>query len=89
MTAKPSRDREEAVVEATVVELLPRGVVRVRLENEHQVLAHPAGAAKLNFVRVRPGDRVQVEVAPHDASRGRIVRLMSGRRLERPAGDKE
>jgi translation initiation factor IF-1 len=86
---KPSRDPKGAALEATVVESLPHGVVRVKLENEHLVLAHPAGAAKLNFVRVRPGDRVQVEIAPHDASRGRIVRLLNGRRLDRPAGDNE
>jgi translation initiation factor IF-1 len=76
-------------VEAAVVELLPHGVVRVKLENEHLVLAHPAGASKLNFVRVRPGDRVRVEIAPHDRTRGRIVELMNGRRLERPAGEKQ
>ena len=64
------------VVEAEVVELLPNAVVRVRLQNTSSVLAHPAGAAKTNFVRVRPGDRVQVELSPHDPGRGRIVRLL-------------
>lgn len=63
-------------VEATVVELLPHGVVQVKLENQDLVLTHPAGAAKTNFVRVRPGDRVQVELSPHDPGRGRIVRLL-------------
>ena len=56
-----------------MVELLPNAVVRVKLENEDLVLAHAAGAAKTNFVRVRPGDRVQVELSPHDPGRGRIV----------------
>jgi translation initiation factor IF-1 len=64
-------------VEAVVVELLPSAVVKVKLENEAVVLAHAAGAAKTNFVRVRPGDRVQVELSPHDPGRGRIVRLLS------------
>jgi len=63
-------------VEATVVELLPHGVVEVKLENQDLVLAHPAGATKTNFVRVRPGDRVQVELSPHDPGRGRIIRLL-------------
>jgi translation initiation factor IF-1 len=63
-------------VEATVVELLPHAVVRVKLENQDLVLAHPAGTTKTNFVRVRPGDRVQVELSPHDPGRGRIVRLL-------------
>ncbi len=63
-------------VEATVVELLPSAVVRVKLENQDLVLAHAAGATKTNFMRVRPGDRVQVELSPHDPGRGRIVKLL-------------
>ena len=63
-------------VNAVVVELLPRAVVKVKLENEAVVLAHAAGAAKTNFVRVRPGDRVRVELSPHDPGRGRIVKLL-------------
>ncbi len=63
-------------VEAVVVELLPSAVVKVKLENEAVVLAHAAGAVKTNFVRVRPGDRVQVELSPHDPSRGRIIRKL-------------
>ncbi|MGP0075675.1 MAG: translation initiation factor IF-1 [Bryobacteraceae bacterium] len=63
-------------VEAIVVELLPRAIVKVKLENAAVVLAHAAGAAKTNFLRVRPGDKVQVELSPHDPGRGRIVRLI-------------
>jgi translation initiation factor IF-1 len=64
---------------ATVLELLPNAVVRVELENRRQVLAHAAGVAIKNFVRVRPGDRVAVELAPNDPGRGRIVRLLTER----------
>ncbi len=64
-------------VEATVVELLPSAVVKLKLENESVVLAHAAGAAKTNFLRVRPGDRVEVELSPNDPGRGRIVRLLA------------
>ena len=63
-------------VEAVVMELLPNAVVRVKLGNEDLVLAHPAAATKTNFMRVRPGDRVQVELSPHDPGRGRIVKLL-------------
>jgi len=64
------------VVEAVVMELLPRAVVRVKLQNQDLVLAHPAAATKANFMRVRPGDRVQVALSPHDPGRGRIVKLL-------------
>lgn len=66
----------ERSVDAIVVELLPNAVVRVKLENQDLVLAHAAGTTKTNFVRVRPGDRVRVELSPHDPGRGRIVRLL-------------
>ena len=68
---------EAMKVEATVVELLPSAVVRVKLGNEDLVLAHAAGATKTNFMRVRPGDRVEVELSPHDPTRGRIVKLLA------------
>ncbi|MGD0436165.1 MAG: translation initiation factor IF-1 [Bryobacteraceae bacterium] len=63
-------------VEAVVVDLLPNAVVRVKLENQDLVLAHSGAGSKTNFMRVRPGDRVQVELSPHDPGRGRIVRLL-------------
>ncbi len=63
-------------IEAIVMELLPNAIVRVKLANQGSVLAHAAGAAKTNFMRVRPGDRVQVELSPNDPGRGRIIRLL-------------
>jgi len=48
--------------EAVVVELLPSAVYRLKLANEYVVVAYAAGAATVNFVRVRPGDRVRVEL---------------------------
>jgi translation initiation factor IF-1 len=60
-------------VTATVLEELPNALYRVELENKQQVLAHPVGTVKRNFVRLRPGDRVRVELSPHDLTRGRIT----------------
>ena len=61
---------------ATVVELLPSAAYRLKLENEDIVLAHAAGTMKANFLRLRPGDRVRVELSPRDDTRGRIVELL-------------
>jgi translation initiation factor IF-1 len=66
-------------VVATVLELLPNATCRVELETRQQVLAHAAGAAVKNFVRVRPGDRVSVEISPHDPGRGRITKVLRER----------
>ena len=56
---------------------LPSAVYRLKLANEDVVMAHAAGAATVNFVRMRPGDRVRVELSPHDRTRGRIVELLT------------
>jgi translation initiation factor IF-1 len=75
-------------VMATVLEELPNALYRVELENKQVVLAHPVGTVKRNFVRLLPGDRVQVELSPHDWTRGRIVGKVHGGprpEKERPA----
>ena len=64
-------------VEATVVEERPSLVYKVLLANQQPVLAHLVGTVERNFVRLTPGDRVEVELAPHDPTRGRITRKVS------------
>jgi translation initiation factor IF-1 len=66
-----------AIEDATVIELLPSATYRLKLANEDVVVAHAAGAATVNFVRMRPGDRVRVELSPHDRTRGRITELLT------------
>ena len=62
------------VVTATVVEERPRLIFEVALPTRQKVLAHLVGVVKRNFVRLVPGDRVEVELSPHDPTRGRIIR---------------
>lgn len=61
-------------VEAKVLEELPGLLYRVELSNKSHVLAHGAGAAVKNWVRLLPGDRVEIEFGEHDLTRGRIVK---------------
>ena len=56
-----------------VKELLPNAMFRVKLENNHEVLAHTAGKLKKNRIRVLTGDNVLVEVTPYDLTKGRII----------------
>ncbi len=67
-------DRDALEVEATVREALPNALYRVELATgtRGSLVAHVAGDSSL--LRLRPGDRVWVEIAPYDAGRGRIVR---------------
>ena len=67
----------DAAVEAVVVEELPQLKWRLRLGDQTEVLAHAAPVSKANFVRLRPGDRVEVEISPHDKGRGRILKLLN------------
>ena len=77
LTEADARDRKGKGVPATIVELLPSATYRLKLENEQEVTAHAAGATVTNFVRLRAGDRVEVEISPYDRTRGRIMRLLS------------
>ncbi|MEL7544289.1 MAG: translation initiation factor IF-1, partial [Pseudomonadota bacterium] len=47
-----------------VVELLPNTTFRVKLENEHEIIAHTAGRMRRNRIRVLTGDKVLVEMTP-------------------------
>lgn len=59
--------------EGTVLELLPDARFRVKLDNEHEMLAYTAGKMKKNRIRILVGDRVTVEMTPYDLSKGRIT----------------
>ena len=60
-------------IEGRVVEPLPNAMFRVKLENDHELLAHLAGKMRRFRIRVLPGDKVRVEVSPYDLDRGRIT----------------
>jgi len=67
----------ERTAEGIVMELLPRALVRIRLEGEHEIIAHPASAQRANFVRLRVGDRVRVALSNTDRTRGRVLELLT------------
>ena len=56
-----------------VMELLPNATFRVKLENDHIILAHTSGRMRKNRIRVLAGDRVTVEMTPYDLTKGRIT----------------
>jgi translation initiation factor IF-1 len=57
----------------TVSELLPNATFRVKLENEHEIIAHTAGKMRKNRIRVLAGDKVMIEMTPYDLTKGRIT----------------
>lgn len=66
--------KKEAIeVQGTVTEAHPNAYFKVRLTNDHIVLAHASGKIRKNYIRILPGDDVLVELSPYDLTRGRIT----------------
>lgn len=58
--------------EGTVTEVLPDGNYRVKLDNDHVILAYTAGRMRKHRIRTLTGDKVRVEMSPYDIDKGRI-----------------
>jgi translation initiation factor IF-1 len=73
--ASQNRMAKEDLIEfnGVVIELLPNAMFRVRLENDHVILAHTSGKMRKNRIRVLVGDKVTVEMTPYDLTKGRIT----------------
>ncbi len=56
-----------------VLEALPAGSFKVRLENDQEIIAHLSGKMRQNRIRILPGDDVKVEISPYDLTKGRIT----------------
>lgn len=56
-----------------VLELLPNAMFRVKLENDHEIIAHTSGKMRKNRIRVLTGDSVTVEMSPYDLTKGRVT----------------
>ncbi len=66
--AKQSSIEQDGVV----IESLGNAMFRVQLENGHVITAHISGKMRLNYIKILPGDKVQVEMSPYDLTKGRI-----------------
>ena len=60
-------------LQGIVMELLPNAMFKVKLENDHEILAHSSGKMRKNRIRVLAGDKVTVEMTPYDLTKGRII----------------
>ena len=68
-----AKEEDKIQVDGTIIEALPGTQFRVKLDNEHEVLAYLSGKMRKYYIRILLGDRVRVEMSPYDLSRGRIV----------------
>ena len=67
----PKEDSIE--IDGVVVKVLPATMYRVKLENDHELLAHISGKMRKHFIRITAGDKVTVQISPYDLTKGRIV----------------
>jgi len=67
--AKQPLIKQDGIIE----EALSNAMFRVRLENDHVLVATISGKMRMHYIRILPGDKVAVEMSPYDLSRGRIT----------------
>ena len=60
-------------LEGVVVDALPNAIFKVKLQNEHIITCHISGKLRMKYIRILPGDTVNVELSPYDLERGRIT----------------
>lgn len=65
--------KEVIKLSGVVIEALPNTQFRVELENGLSIIAFISGKMRKNYIRLVPGDRVDVELTPYDLTKGRIV----------------
>ncbi|KAF4386638.1 hypothetical protein CsatB_011730 [Cannabis sativa] len=78
--SKDSSEQQKWTQEGLVTESLPNGMFRIKLDNEDMIIGYISGKIRKSFIRILPGDRVNVEVSRYDSTRGRIIyRLRSSK----------
>ena len=63
-------------IDGVIKETLPSAMFRVQVEiggKSHEVLAHVSGKMRMHFIKMLPGDKVNLELSPYDLTRGRIT----------------
>ena len=69
----PMPKEEQIVTEGVVTQVLPGTMFRVDLPGQRNVLAHISGKMRKHFIRIVPGDKVEVELSPYDLTKARII----------------
>ena len=60
-----------------ITEALGNSIFRVELDNiDNVIICHISGKMRQNYIRIMPGDRVEVEMSPYDLTKGRIVKRL-------------
>ena len=63
-------------VKGTITEALSNSNFRVELDNGMNIICFLSGKMRTNYIRVIPGDNVEVEISPYDLTKGRIFKRL-------------
>ncbi len=66
-------DGKSQEIEGTISAVLAGTMFKVKLQNDHEMLAHISGKMRQRFIRLVVGDRVKLEVSPYDIDKARIT----------------
>ena len=71
--------KQDAItVTGLITEALGNSIFRVKLDNiDNIIICHISGKMRQNYIRIMPGDRVEVEMSPYDLTKGRIVKRIN------------
>jgi translation initiation factor IF-1 len=81
-------NKEVIKLNGRVTEALRGAKFNVELENGHIIQAMISGKMRKHYIRLVPGDMVEVELTPYDLTKGRIIfrlRDQTVRRNDQPA----
>ena len=68
-----AKSEEKLETKGVVLEALPNTQFRVKLDNDHEIIAYLSGKMRKYYIRIILGDIVTVEMSPYDLNRGRIT----------------
>lgn len=68
-----ANSKELFELDGQIIDVLPNQMFRIKLENEHELIAYTGGKMRQFKIRLTLGDTVRVEMTPYDLSKGRII----------------
>lgn len=70
--------KQEAIkMTGVITDALGNSMFRVELDDIcNEIICHISGKMRQNYIRIMPGDKVEVEMSPYDLSKGRITRRL-------------
>lgn len=69
--------KQDAIkMQGQITEALSNSMFRVELTTGHLILCHISGKMRMNYIRLLPGDKVEVEMSPYDLTKGRISKRL-------------